>query len=170
MAAITPASNRRLKERLERDVEGEVLFDRFSRGRYATDASVYQMMPHAVVIPRTFADVEAVLGIAREEGVPVLARGGGTSQCGQTVNEAIVIDFSRHLNKVVEFDEEAQTAVVEPGLVLDHLNDQLKSHELLVSRRCVDRLTGDDRGHDGQQLMRVEVDPLWHVAGQCAGD
>ncbi len=130
MAAITPASNRRLKERLERDVEGEVLFDRFSRGRYATDASVYQMMPDAVVIPKTFADVEAVLGIAREEGVPILARGGGTSQCGQTVNEAIVIDFSRHLNKVVEFDEEAQTAVVEPGLVLDHLNEQLKAHGL----------------------------------------
>lgn len=130
MAAITPVSVRRLKERLERDVEGEVLFDRFSRGRYATDASVYQMMPHAVVIPKTFRDVEAVLDVAREEDVPVLPRGGGTSQCGQTVNEAIVIDFSRHLNGIVEIDAEAGTAIVEPGVVLDHLNDALKTHGL----------------------------------------
>jgi FAD/FMN-containing dehydrogenase/Fe-S oxidoreductase len=119
-----------LKRRLDAAIEGEVLFDRFSRGRYATDASVYQMMPLGVVVPKSFADVEAVLSIAREEGVPVLPRGGGTSQCGQTVNRAIVIDFTRHLNRLVEVDPEAGTAVVEPGLVLDRLNGMLKPHGL----------------------------------------
>ncbi|HSM19416.1 MAG TPA: FAD-binding oxidoreductase, partial [Hyphomicrobiales bacterium] len=119
-----------LKRKLDAAVEGEVLFDRFSRGRYATDASVYQMMPLGVVVPKTFADVEATLSIARDEGVPVLPRGGGTSQCGQTVNRAIVIDFTKHLNRLVEVDPKAGTAVVEPGLVLDRLNGMLKPHGL----------------------------------------
>ena len=82
-------------------VEGEVLGDAFSRGRYATDASIYQVMPRAVVVPRTMADVEASLAIARKEGVPLLPRGGGTSQCGQTVNDAVVIDFTKHLNRLL---------------------------------------------------------------------
>ena len=115
---------------LRQAVEGDVLFDAFSRGRYATDASVYQMMPLGVVVPKSFADVEAVLAIAREEGVPVLPRGGGTSQCGQTVNKAIVVDFTKHLNRLVEVDPQAGTAVVEPGLVLDNLNAMLKPHGL----------------------------------------
>jgi FAD/FMN-containing dehydrogenase/Fe-S oxidoreductase len=115
-----------LKEKLSRAVEGEVLFSRFDRGRYATDASIYQMFPLGVVMPKSFADVEAVLAIAREECVPVLPRGGGTSQCGQTVNEAVVIDFSKYLNRIVNVDAEGATAVVEPGLVLDELNRVLK--------------------------------------------
>lgn len=119
-----------LERRLTKEIKGDVLFDRFSRGRYATDASVYQMFPLAVVVPKSFADVETTLAIARDAGVPVLPRGGGTSQCGQTINEAIVIDFSKHLNKVHEVDPEARTAVVDPGLVLDHLNANLKSHGL----------------------------------------
>ncbi len=121
-----PKWGRRLKD----NVQGEVHFDAFTRGRYATDASVYQMMPLGVVVPKTFADVEAALDIARDAGAPVLPRGGGTSQCGQTVNEAIVLDMSRYLNKVVEIDPKAATATVEPGLVLDHLNDRLKTHGL----------------------------------------
>src|SRR5690606_23050989 len=80
--------------RLRAEVEGDVLFDAFSRGRYATDASIYQIMPLGVVVPRHQADVEKALEIAREEGVPVLPRGGGTSQCGQTVGEALVLDLS----------------------------------------------------------------------------
>ncbi len=124
------AETRSLARRLARAIEGTVAFDAFTRGRYATDASVYQMMPLGVVIPKTFADVEATLAIAREEGVPVLPRGGGTSQCGQTVNEAVVIDFSRHLNRIVDVDPDASTCEVEPGLVLDHLNDALKPHVL----------------------------------------
>jgi FAD/FMN-containing dehydrogenase/Fe-S oxidoreductase len=119
--------NGRLERRLRAGVEGEVLFGRFDRGRYATDASIYQMFPLGVVVPKSFADVEAVLAIAREEGVPVLPRGGGTSQCGQTVNKAVVIDFSKHLNKIISVDADAATAVVEPGLVLDELNRKIKS-------------------------------------------
>ncbi len=111
---------------LEKNVEGEVLFDLFSRGRYATDASIYQVVPLGVVVPRTWGDVEATLQIAREAGVPVLPRGGGTSQCGQTVNRAVVMDLSKHLSNIVSVDAEAQTCVVEPGLVLDHLNAALK--------------------------------------------
>src|SRR3546814_17696280 len=108
-----------LARSLERQVEGEVLFDLFSRGRYATDASVYQVLPLGVVVPKTWADVEATLGIAREAGVPVLARGGGTSQCGQTLNRAVVLDLSKHLNRVIPVDREAGRCVVEPGLVPD---------------------------------------------------
>ena len=115
-----------LEERLRKAIEGEVLFTSFDRGRYATDASIYQMFPLGIVVPRSMADVETVLAIAREEGVPVLPRGGGTSQCGQTVNEAVVIDFSKHLNRIVSIDTETATAVVEPGLVLDELNRALK--------------------------------------------
>ncbi len=119
-----------LSERLSAAIEGEVLFDRFSRGRYATDASIYQIFPLGVVVPRRFSDVEATLEIAREAGVPVLPRGGGTSQCGQTVNQAIVIDLSKHLNRLLEVDREAGLATVEPGMVLDQLNAALRPQGL----------------------------------------
>jgi FAD/FMN-containing dehydrogenase/Fe-S oxidoreductase len=128
--ALKSGPHRELFERLKGEIEGDVLFDAFSRGRYATDASIYQIMPIGVVIPKTFADVEAALALAREEGVPVLPRGGGTSQCGQTVNEALVIDLSRHLNAIHCVDADAGIAEVEPGLVLDHLNADLKSYSL----------------------------------------
>ncbi len=104
--------------------------DVFSRGRYATDASIYQMMPRAVVVPQTAEDVRNVIAIARDEGVTVLPRGGGTSQCGQTVNDSIVIDTTKHLNRLLELDVEGRTCLVEPGIVLDELNRQLKPHGL----------------------------------------
>ncbi len=119
-----------LARQLRTALKGEVLFDRFSRGRYATDASIYQMMPLGVVVPRDWADVTAALEIARGAGVPVLPRGGGTSQCGQTVNEALVIDVSKSLDRLVGFDPDARLAEVEPGLVLDQLNAALKPHGL----------------------------------------
>jgi FAD/FMN-containing dehydrogenase/Fe-S oxidoreductase len=119
-----------LAARLRRAVEGDVLFDAASRGRYATDASIYQVEPLGVVVPRSEGDVAAVLEIAREQGVPVLPRGGGTSQCGQTVGAALVIDTSKHLRRVLEVDVEAGTAWVEPGLVLDQLNAQLRPERL----------------------------------------
>ncbi len=120
----------RLADRLRRAIEGEVLFDPASRGRYATDASIYQMEPVGVIVPKTTEDVAAALAIAREVGVPVLARGGGTSQCGQTVNRALVIDCSKHLRRVLAIDPDARTALVEPGLVLGHLNAALRPHSL----------------------------------------
>ncbi|MFO1320848.1 MAG: FAD-linked oxidase C-terminal domain-containing protein [Burkholderiales bacterium] len=119
-----------LAQRLRRAVQGDVLFDPASRGRYATDASIYQIEPLGVVCPRSDEDVAAVLDIARASGIPVLPRGGGTSQCGQTVGAALVIDTSKYLNRVLEFDPAARTAWVEPGLVLDHLNAHLRPHRL----------------------------------------
>ncbi|MDR2215122.1 MAG: FAD-binding protein, partial [Nevskiaceae bacterium] len=103
-----------------------VLFDAASRGRYATDASIYQIMPAGVFIPTCDDDITTALQIARELKVPVLPRGAGTSQCGQTTGAALVIDVSKHLRKVLSVDAQAGVAEVEPGLVLDHLNAQLK--------------------------------------------
>ena len=119
-----------LAERLRRETSAEVLFTRADRGRYATDASIYQVMPIGVVVPRSTDDVVAAMAVARAEGVPVLARGGGTSQCGQTVNRALVIDFSKHLNRVLHVDPAARTARVEPGIVLGTLNAALASAQL----------------------------------------
>ena len=119
-----------LEAALRRHVEGEVLFGRGDRGRYATDASIYQMEPIGVVVPKSRDDLQATLAIARDRGVPVLPRGGGTSQCGQTVNRAIVLDCSKSLRNVLEVDVAARTALVEPGLVLGHLNAALKRHGL----------------------------------------
>ncbi len=119
-----------LERRLRREISGEVLFDTFSRGRYATDASIYQIEPLGVAVPRSREDAAAAIAIAREEGVPVLPRGGGTSQCGQTVARALVIDCSKNLDRVVSVDVEGRRARVEPGVVLDRLNRQLRKDKL----------------------------------------
>ncbi len=119
-----------LSAQLRKALRGDVLFDRASRGRYATDASIYQIMPLGVVVPRDQDDLLAALEIARARRIPVLARGAGTSQCGQTVGEALVIDNSKWLNRVLDFDAAAMTVTVEPGIVLDHLNAWLRPHGL----------------------------------------
>jgi FAD/FMN-containing dehydrogenase/Fe-S oxidoreductase len=119
-----------LEARLRREVQGEVLFDAFSRGRYATDASIYQIEPLGVVVPWSREDAAAAIAIARDEGVPVLPRGGGTSQCGQTVARALVVDCSKHLDRVIAIDVEGRRARVEPGVVLDRLNRQLRKDKL----------------------------------------
>ena len=121
----------RLAERLRGQIEGEVLFDPFERGRYSTDASIYQIEPIGVVRPRSAADVEAAMAIAREEGVPVLPRGGGTSQAGQTVGEALVLDCSAHLDRILEVDAGSRRARVEPGVVLGRLNARLRRDGLM---------------------------------------
>ncbi|MBM3581078.1 MAG: FAD-binding oxidoreductase, partial [Alphaproteobacteria bacterium] len=90
-----------LARRLKARIAGEVLFDPFSRGRYATDASIYQIEPLGVVVPRTADDVRRMLEVAHHAGAPVLPRGGGTSQCGQTVGRAVVVDVSKHLDRVL---------------------------------------------------------------------
>src|SRR6059058_5009738 len=109
-----------LERRLRSNLTGDVLFDAFDRGRYATDASFYQIMPLGVVIPRTIDEALCALAIARDDGLVVTPRGGGTSQCGQTVNEAIVVDFSKHLNRILSLDVENRTCVVEPGTMRDN--------------------------------------------------
>ncbi len=115
-----------LETRLRRETQSEVLFDAFSRGRYATDASIYQIAPLGVVVPKSREDAAAAIAIAREEGVPVLPRGGGTSQCGQTVAQALVVDCSKYLHRVISVDVEGRRARVEPGVVLDRLNRLLR--------------------------------------------
>ncbi|MFT5111998.1 MAG: FAD/FMN-containing dehydrogenase/Fe-S oxidoreductase [Parasphingorhabdus sp.] len=120
----------KIQSELSPKLRGKLLTDPFSRGRYATDASIYQMMPHAVAIPANNADVATILDYSRDQQLPLLARGGGTSQCGQTVNEAIVIDHSRHMNRLLDLDVGQQTCIVQPGIVLDELNRLLKPHGL----------------------------------------
>src|ERR1700716_4132129 len=118
--------NPALARRLRQVMRGDVLFDAFTRGRYATDASIYQIEPIGVALPRGTEDVEAAIALAREEGFPIIPRGGGSSQNGQPLGEAVVMDTSRHMNRVLEVDSAAGTAVVQPGIVLDELNRQLK--------------------------------------------
>jgi FAD/FMN-containing dehydrogenase/Fe-S oxidoreductase len=129
LRAIRPGDSA-LAARLRREVSGDVLFDVASRGRYSTDASIYQIEPVGVVVPRTEEDALAAFRIAIEEGVPVLPRGGGTSQCGQTVGAALVIDHSKHLDRIVDFNADARTVTVQPGVVLDQLNAFLRPHGL----------------------------------------
>jgi FAD/FMN-containing dehydrogenase/Fe-S oxidoreductase len=119
-----------INQRLSAALSGEVHSDIFTRGRYATDASIYQMMPAGVVVPRTIEDVQIALEIAREFKVPITARGGGTSQCGQTVNSGLIVDNSRYLNKLLDLDVPNRRCVVQPGIVLDELNRLLKPHGL----------------------------------------
>ncbi|MGY4404351.1 FAD-binding and (Fe-S)-binding domain-containing protein [Bradyrhizobium sp. USDA 3315] len=119
-----------LEQRLRSELAGDVFFDAFNRGRYATDASFYQIMPAGVVVPRTVDEALRTLAIVRDAGRIVTPRGGGTSQCGQTVNDGIVVDLSKHLNRIISLDVEHRTCVVEPGIVLDDLNRQLRKHGL----------------------------------------
>ncbi len=151
MRATGRIGDDKLAQRIGKAIDGKVLFDPFSRGRYATDASHYQVEPVGVVVPETADDVRAVIDIARDEGMPVLPRGGGTSQCGQTVGEAIVLDTSKHMNRVLEFDAASRTARVEPGIVLDRLNAFLKPHGLWFpvdvstsSRATIGGMTGNN--------------------------
>ena len=130
----------RLEARLRRELQGEVMFDPFSRGRYATDASIYQIEPLGVVVPKGKEDIAAALAIAREEGVPVLPRGGGTSQCGQTVARALVLDCSKYMDGVVALDVAARRVRVQPGVVLERLNASLRREKLFYP---VDVSTGD---------------------------
>ena len=110
-----------LCDRLRAEVRGAVEFGTTARALHTMDASNYRRVPLGVVAPRDADDVAAVLGVCREHGVPVVARGGGTSIAGQATGTGVVLDFTRHMNGIVSLDPEARTAVVQPGLVLDRL-------------------------------------------------
>src|SRR3954469_17166466 len=124
------ANSSALAARLRKELDAEVLFDRASRGRYSTDASIYQVEPIGIVLPRSEEAARTAIAIAAEEGVPLLPRGAGSSQCGQAVGAALVIDHTKYLNRILEVDVERRTAVVQPGVVLDHLNTELRKHGL----------------------------------------
>ncbi|MEM7563590.1 MAG: FAD-binding oxidoreductase, partial [Pseudomonadota bacterium] len=140
VAAASRIGDSGLARRLRRELEGEVLFDAFSRGRYSTDASIYQIEPVGVVVPRHQQDILTAIQIAADEGIPVLPRGGGTSQIGQTVGTALVIDNTKFYNQIGEFDAESRSVWVEPGLVLDQLNRWLNPQGLFYP---VDVSTGN---------------------------
>lgn len=144
-------TNSTLANRLRKEIKGDVLFDSFSRGRYSTDASIYQLMPVGVVVPRDDEDVEIAIQIAVDAGVPILPRGAGTSQNGQAIGEALLLDTTRYLNKVLQFSPEERTVSVQPGLVLDQLNRFLKPHGLFypvdvstANRATIGGMTGNN--------------------------
>ena len=125
--------------------------DKFTRGLYSTDASIYQMMPYGVLIPKSKSEIIDAIKFSSENKIALLPRGGGTSQCGQTVNHAIVMDNSKHLNKIIHFDKEKMICIVQPGIVLDELNRFLKPYGLFFpvdvstsSRATIGGMTGNN--------------------------
>ncbi len=144
-------NNSALAARLKKELQGEVLFDSFSRGRYSSDASIYQIQPIGVVVPASEEDVVTAVQIAVDEGIPVLPRGAGTSQNGQSIGEALLIDTTKYLNQILELDADNRTVCVQPGVVLDQLNRYLKPHGLLfpvdvstASRATLGGMTGNN--------------------------
>lgn len=117
-------------EELANVIKGEVLIDEYSLGMYSTDASFYQIKPLAVVLPTDDADVRKAVEIARKYKIKILPRGGGTSLAGQTVGDAMVIDFSKYMNKILEVNAEERWVRVQPGLVRDELNEEMAKHKL----------------------------------------
>ena len=133
LSESAPSDTRDLVEELKRQVAGDVLFDKMTRVLYSTDASIYQIEPIGVVLPRTDEDVIAVVETANRYGVPVLPRGAGTSLAGQTVGQAVVMDFSKHMGKVLEVNVEEAWVRTQPGAVLDEVNRQMAPHGLLFA-------------------------------------
>ena len=131
-ATVTPEPSHRLYDLLAPRIDGTLRTDDMTRALYATDASMYAVPPIAVLVPKHVGDVEAALDVAAQLKMPVLPRGGGSSLAGQGVNTALVIDFTPHLNRVLEIDPAAQTATVEPGCTLDALNAEAAKHGLMV--------------------------------------
>jgi FAD/FMN-containing dehydrogenase len=119
-----------LEAELREHVRGEVRFDAGSRALYAADASNYRQVPLGVVVSLDADDVVATVAACRTFGAPVLSRGGGTALCGQTCNVAVVLDFTKYMNRVLEIDPQARTARVQPGVVLDRLRDAAGEHGL----------------------------------------
>ena len=111
---------------LRNSVEGEVLTDNYSLGMYATDASIYQISPLAVVLPKNAEDVKKAIAVAYENKITILPRGAGTSLAGQTVGESMILDFSKHMNSLLEINESEKWVRVQPGMVRDDLNEVLK--------------------------------------------
>ena len=122
-----------LESELKREVWGEVRFDRGSRAMYATDGSNYRQIPIGLVIPRDADDVAAAMAVCRKYGAPVLARGAGTSLAGQCCNVAVVLDFTKYMNQVIEIDPQQRFARVQPGIVLDTLQKRLSAHQLIFA-------------------------------------
>lgn len=164
-----------LERELRRVIRGDARFDRTSRLLYSTDASMYQVEPVGVVIPRDRDDVEAALAVARATGVALLPRGGGTSLSGQTVNHAIVLDFSRWMNRVLEVNAEERWARVQPGVVQDELNHHVRGQGLLFgpdtstsSRATLGGMIGNNSGGSHSIAYGLTVDHVLEVTALLA--
>src|SRR5687768_5085212 len=130
-APLTPvrfarADHSAFAARLRKELDAEILFDAGSRGRYSTDASIYQVEPIGIVVPRSEEAARAAIALAAAERIPILPRGAGSSQCGQAVGAALMIDHAKYLNRILEIGKDR--AVVQPGVVLDQLNAELRKH------------------------------------------
>ena len=148
---FTDSQINKVSKELQSKIKGKVLFDPFSRGMYSTDSSLYQINPLGAVLPKDQNDVLNLMEYSQKNSIPLLARGGGSSQCGQTVNEAIVLDYSKHQNKILELNIEERYVWVQPGLVLDSLNKHLKPYGLWFpvdvstsSRATIGGMTGNN--------------------------
>ena len=136
-----------------------------ARGRYATDASHYQIMPVGVVAPRTMDEAERAIAIAREEGVTVLPRGGGSSQAGQTVNHSLAVDCSKHLNTILDLDVAGQRCRVQPGIVLDRLWNRVE--QLALAQRYEEAASMRDRAHAfASAVQRQRLTDRLRAAGE----
>ncbi|HSU61346.1 MAG TPA: FAD-binding oxidoreductase, partial [Bryobacteraceae bacterium] len=129
---MEPKAAEELASALKRKIDGEVRFDSGSRALYASDLSIYRQVPIGVVVPRTYEDVIRTVALCREFNAPIFGRGCGTSLAGQCCNTAVVIDFSKYLNKILEINPKRKYAWVEPGLILDTLRDETEKHHLTV--------------------------------------
>lgn len=134
--AVEPAAESEaeaLADELRSRIGGEVRFDAGSRALYATDLSIYRQVPIGVVIPRSVGDVVETVAACQRRGVPILGRGGGTSLSGQACNVAVVLDFSKYLNRIIEIDSQEKTAWVQPGVICDQLKKATEQHELIFT-------------------------------------
>ncbi|WP_252440188.1 FAD-binding and (Fe-S)-binding domain-containing protein [Pseudonocardia humida] len=154
-----------LARALDARIEGEVLFDDYTRHLYSRDASMYSIVPRGVVAPRHVGDVVAALELAAEHGVPVLPRGAATSLAGQTVADAVVLDFSRHLDRIIELDPRARTARVQPGVVQEQLNRAASAHGLMfgpdtstANRATLGGMIGNNSAGSGSVRYGMTID------------
>ncbi|MEJ3655959.1 FAD-linked oxidase C-terminal domain-containing protein [Actinomycetes bacterium KLBMP 9759] len=150
---------------LERAIDGEVAFDDYTRHLYSRDASMYTIRPRGVVAPRHAGDVVAAVRLAEEHDVAVLPRGAATSLAGQTVGDALVLDFSRHMSTIVELDPEARTARVQPGVVQDQLNRAAAAHGLMFgpdtstsNRATLGGMIGNNSAGSGSVRYGMTID------------
>ena len=126
MQTIDPKAAIELSEYLKPKIQGEIKFDKLTRALYSTDASIYQIEPAGVITPKSNEDVAIIIDGANKFNIPILSRGGGTSLAGQTVNNGIVIDFSKHMNKIIQINREENWITTQPGIVIDQLNNSIK--------------------------------------------
>ncbi len=156
-----------LRAALAAQMRGEVAFDVTARALTTMDASNYRRVPLGVVRPRDADDVAAALSVCRAHGVPVVPRGGGTSIAGQATGTGVVLDLTRHMNRIVTLDPESRTAVVQPGVVLDRLQEAAAPHGLRFNRPLHAQPL-HPRRHDREQLLRLALGGLGHDGGQRA--